>query len=67
MAGPGNVRSGKCLSGVMSSRGSVLRGIVRSENCPFGEMSIGEVSVGEVSIGNCPRGSVSRGTVRIPF
>ena len=34
---------GKCLSGEMSSRGSVLRGSVRSGNCPFGEMSVGEV------------------------
>ena len=55
--GRGNVRSGKCLSGEMSSRGSVLRGSVRSGNCPFGEMSVGEVSVGELSSGKCPPGN----------
>ena len=77
MSGRGNVRSGKCLSGEMSSRGSVLRGIARSRNCPFGEMSITGVSVGEVSVeelcsgkcqsGNCPVGELSsRGTVRLP-
>ena len=64
MSSRGNVRSGKCLSGEISSRGSV-----RLENCPFGEMSIGEVSVGEVSVGelspgkcqsgNCPVGELS--------
>ena len=48
----------------MSSRGSVLRGSVRSRNCPFGEMSVGEVSVGEVSVGDlssakCPVGELS--------
>ena len=60
MSGRGNVRSGKCLSGEMSSRVSVLQGSVRSGNCPFGEMSIGEVSVGEVSVGELS----SRGTVQ---
>ena len=62
MPGRGNVHSGKCLIGDMSSRGSVLRGIVRSGNCPFREMSIREVSVGEVSVGELS----SRGNVRIP-
>ena len=42
--GRGNVRSRKCLSGEMSSWGSVWWW-----NCPFGEMSIGEVSVWELS------------------
>ena len=69
MSGWGNVRSEKCLSGEMSSRGGVLRGSVLSGNCPFGEMSVGEVSVGEVSVwelssgkcqsGNCPVGELS--------
>ena len=54
--GRGNVRSGKCLSGKMSSRGSVLRGSVRSRNCLFGEMSVGEVPVGELSSGKCQTG-----------
>ena len=58
MSDRGNVRSGKCLSGEVPSRGSVLRGFVWSGNCPFGEMSVGKESVGEPS---------SRGTVRIPF
>ena len=62
--GQGNVRSGKCLSGEMSSRGSVLRGSVRSGNSPFGEMSLREVSVGELSSrkcqsGNCPPALIS--------
>ena len=53
--GRGNLRLEKCLSGEMSSPGCVLRGSVRSENCPFGEMSVGEVSTrdfffGEVSV-----------------
>ena len=46
--------SGKCLSGEMSSRGSVRLG-----NCPFGEMSVGEVSVGDFSSGKCPVGKLS--------
>ena len=48
--------SGKCLSGEMSSRGSV-----RSGNCPFGEMSVGEVSVGEVSVGDLSSGKCQPG------
>ena len=59
--GRGNVRSGKCLSGEMSSRGSVLWGSVRSGNCPFGEMSVGEVSGGEVSVGEVSVGDLSSG------
>ena len=69
ISGRGNVRSGKCLSGEISSRGSVLRGSVRLGNCSFGDMSDGEVSVGEVSVGelssgkcqseNCPVGELS--------
>ena len=48
--GRGNLRSKKCLSGEMSSRGSVWSG-----NCPFREMSVGEVLIrdfffGEVSV-----------------
>ena len=54
--GRGNVRSGKCLSGEISSRGSVLRGSVRSGNCSVGEMSVGEVSVGELSSAKCQSG-----------
>ena len=57
MSGRGNVRSGKCLSGEMSSRGSVLRGSVRMGNCLFGEMSVGEVSVGGLSSGKCQSGN----------
>ena len=52
--GRGNVRSGKCLSGEMSSRGSV-----RSGKCPFGEMFVGEVSVGDLFSGKCPVGKLS--------
>ena len=48
--------SGKCLSGEMSIRRSVLRGSVRSGNCLFGEMSVGEVSVGDLSSGKCQSG-----------
>ena len=59
--GRGNVRSGKCLSGEMSSRGSVLRGSVRLGNCPFGKMSVGEVSVGEVSVGELSLGKCQSG------
>ena len=51
MFGRGNIRSGKCLSGELSSWGSV-----RSENCPSGKCQLG----------NCPRGRVSQETVRIP-
>ena len=61
MSGWKNVHSGKCLSGEMSSRGSVFRGSVRSENCTFGEMSIGEVSVGEVSVGELYSGKCQSG------
>ena len=56
MSGQGNARSGKCLSGEMSSRGSV-----RSGNCPFGEMSVGEVSVEEVSVGELASGKCQSG------
>ena len=59
--GRGNVRSGKCLSGEMSSRGSVRRGSVWSGNCPFGEMSVREVSVGEVSVGDLSSGKRQSG------
>ena len=48
-----NVRSRKCLSGKMFSRGSLLQGSVQSGNCPFGEMPIGEVSVRDLSSGKC--------------
>ena len=38
----------------------VIPGNVRSENCPFGELSlelsVGELPVGEMSLGNCPSG-----------
>ena len=51
-----NVRSGKCLSGEMSSRGSV-----RTGKCPFGEMFVGEVSVGEVSVGDLSSGKCQSG------
>ena len=57
--GRGNVRSGKFFSREMSSRGSVLWGSVRSENCPFGQMSVGEVSVRDLPSGKCPVGKVS--------
>ena len=64
MSGRGNVRSGKCLSGEISSWASVLgevsgRGIVRSRKCPSGKCQSGKCQSG-----NCPRGSVSRGTVQ---
>ena len=67
--GQGNVRSGKCPIGEMSSREVSVRGVVRSGKCPFGEMSVGEVSVEKVSVGelssakcqlgNCPVGKLS--------
>ena len=41
--------SGKCLIGEMSDRGSLRRGIVQSENCLVGEVSVAEVSIGELS------------------
>ena len=54
--------SGKCLSGEMSIRRSVLRGSVRSGNCHFGEMSVGEVSGrGIVISGKCPSGKCQSG------
>ena len=59
MSGQGNDHSGKCLSGEMSSWGSVLREIVRSGKCPSGKFPSGKCQKG-----NCPRGSVSRGTVQ---
>ena len=59
--GRGNVRSGKCLSREMSSGRNVLRGSVRSGNCPFGEMSVGEVSVGEMSVGDLSSGKCQSG------
>ena len=48
MAGPGNVRSGKCLSGEMPSRGSFRRGSV-SRELSLGECQSGKCSVGELS------------------
>ena len=56
MSGRENVRSGKCISGEMSSRGKVLRGSVRLGNCPFGEMSV-EVSVRELFSRKCQSGN----------
>ena len=53
MSGRGNVHSGKCLSGEMSSRGSVLRGNVHRGSFRRASVSrgivLGEVSVGELS------------------
>ena len=56
MSGQGNVRSGKCLSREMSSRGNVRQGSVRRGSVSP-EIVLGGVSVGELS---------SRETVRIP-
>ena len=56
-----NVRLGKCLSGEISSRGSVLRRSVRSVKCPFREMSGGKVSVGEVSAEDLSSGKCQSG------
>ena len=62
------IRSGKCLSGEMSARGSLRRVNVQSGNCPVGDMFV-EVSVGEMSVrdlssgkcqsGDCPVGKLS--------
>ena len=46
MSSRGNVRLGKCLSGEMSSRESVSRGIV------LGEVSVGELSAYRQNLAN---------------
>ena len=51
MSGWGNVRSGKCYSGEMSSWESAL-----------GKLSVRGIVLGEVPVGELP----SRGTLRIP-
>ena len=55
----------------MSVRANVIRRTlhwrnIRSDNCPFGELSFGELSVGELSVkempsGNCPLGKYLSG------
>ena len=62
--GRGNVRSGKCLSGEMSGRGSLRRGIVRSGECPSGKgpsgkCQSGKCPSGKCQSGNCPVGKLS--------
>ena len=65
MSGRENVRSGKCLSGEMSSWGSDLPGIVRSRNFPFMEMAIGKVFAREVSVGELPSGKCQSGNCSV--